>query len=233
MFGPAPQLTHDSTDGRPAVPNLLPGGMPDPRQPLNMPPMAPGYQRYREMTLDELLLENRIIFMAGEINYASASTVVMKMLHLINIKKNADINLYINSPGGSVDDTLMIYDTMQFIECDVATYCMGRAMSGAAIILASGTKGKRYVLPHAKVMIHQPYGGVYGQTSDVKIQAEQILRDKQRINELLAEKCGRSVEEIAEASERDKYFTAQEAKDWGLVDDIINAKKNADAKPAG
>lgn len=211
---------------------LLPDGMPDPRRPMNMPPMAPGYQRYREMTLDELLLENRIIFMAGEINYASASNVVMKMLHLINIKKNADINLYINSPGGAVDDTLMIYDTMQFIECDVATYCMGRAMSGAAIILASGAKGKRFVLPHAKVMIHQPYGGVYGQTSDVQIQAEQILRDKQRINELLAEKTGQPVDVVAEISERDKYFSAQEAKDWGMVDEIIVAKKKEGEKPS-
>ncbi len=197
------------------------GGM----QPINTPSMPPSYQRYREMTLDELLLENRVIFLVGEINYASASTCVMKMLYLINQKKDVDINLYINSPGGGVDDTLMIYDTMQYIECDVATYCMGRAMSGAAIILASGTKGKRHILPNAKVMIHQPYGGVYGQTSDVQIQAEQILKAKDQINRLIAEKTGKSTEEVSEAAERDRYFSAEEAKEWGLVDEVIRSSR--------
>ncbi|MCC6580531.1 MAG: ATP-dependent Clp protease proteolytic subunit [Phycisphaeraceae bacterium] len=191
---------------------------------------APPYQRYREMTIDELLLENRVIFLVGEINYASATGVIMRMLHLQNQKKDVDINLYINSHGGGVDDTLAIYDTMQYLNCDVATYCIGRAMSGGAIILASGAKGKRFMLPHAKVMIHQPYGGVYGQTSDVQIQAEEILKSKQLINELLAKHSGKTPEQVETDSERDRYFSAQEAKDYGLVDEVVGAAVAKDAK---
>ena len=148
------------------------------------------YQRYREMTIDELLLENRVIFLVGEINHVTATGVIMRLLYLQNLKKEMDINLYINSPGGSVDDTLAIYDTIRFINCDVATYCIGKAMSGGAICLAAGATGKRFILPHAKVMIHQPYGGVYGQTTDVEIQAEEILRSKRLLNELLASHTG-------------------------------------------
>jgi len=129
-------------------------------------------QRYREMTIDDMLMENRVIFLVGEINHVTATNVMMRMLYLERNKAGVDINLYINSPGGAVDDTLAIYDTMQFLNCDVATYCIGKAMSGGALVLAAGTKGKRYCLPHAKVMIHQPYGGIYGQASDVQIQAE-------------------------------------------------------------
>lgn len=187
------------------------------------------YQRYREMTIDELLLENRVIFLVGEINYFSATSVIMRMLHLQNQKKDADINLYINSHGGGVDDTLAIYDTMQYLNCNVATYCIGRAMSGGAIILAAGTKGKRFALPHAKIMIHQPYGGVTGQASDVKIQAEEILKSKRTINEVLSHHTGRSFEEVTAASERDRYFSAAEAKDYGLVDEVVgkrDAKKD-------
>lgn len=197
----------------------------DPRYPVNMPAVPGGPQRYREMTIDDMLLENRVIFLVGEINYASASTVVMKMLYLMQQKKNVDVNLYINSPGGGVDDTLMMYDTINFIDSDVATYCMGRAMSGGAIMLAAGTKGKRYILPHAKVMIHQPFGGVYGQTADVEIQAEEILKAKKLLIDILAERTGRTPDEVEEASERDKYFSAQEAKEWGLVDEVITSKK--------
>ena len=180
------------------------------------------YQRYREMTIDELLLENRVIFLVGEINYGSATGVIMRLLHLQNQKQNVDINLYINSPGGSVDDTLAIYDTMKFLNCDVATYCIGRAQSGGAIVLASGTKGKRFILPHARVMIHQPYGGVYGQTSDIQIQAEEILKSKRQINELLAKHTGQSVEKIENDSERDRHFSATEAKAYGLVDEVLD-----------
>jgi len=179
------------------------------------------YQRYREMTIDELLLENRVIFLVGEINHVSATGVIMRLLHLQNQKKNVDINLYINSPGGSVDDTLAIYDTMRFLNCDVATYCIGRAMSGGAIVLAAGTKGKRFSLPHAKVMIHQPFGGVYGQTSDIQIQAEEILKTKRTLNEILAKHTGKTPEQVEIDSERDRYFSAQEAKAYGLVDDVI------------
>lgn len=192
---------------------------------------APPMQRYREMTIDELLLENRVIFLVGEINYNSATRVIMQMLHLQNQKKDTDINLYINSPGGSVDDTLAIYDTMNFLKCPIATYCIGRAMSGGAVILASGQPGKRYILPHAKVMIHQPYGGVTGQASDVKIQAEEILRSKRSINEILARHTGRDIAKIEDDSERDRYFSAQEAKDYGLVDEVIANTKLVDAAP--
>ncbi len=178
------------------------------------------YQRTREMGLDELMLENRVIFLIGEINHASAARVLMQMLYLENHKKGQDINFYINSPGGAVDDTLAIYDTMQFISSEVATYCIGRAYSGGAVLLAAGQTGKRHILPHAKVMIHQPYGGVTGQTTDIQIQAEQILKSKRTLNEILAQHCGRDVDSVAKDGERDKYFTAAEAKAYGLVDEL-------------
>jgi len=179
------------------------------------------YQRTREMTIDELLLENRVVFLIGEINQASAARVMMQMLYLENQKRGQDINFYINSPGGAVDDTLAVYDTMRFLSSDVATYCMGRAYSGGSVLLTAGAKGKRYILPHAKVMIHQPYGGVYGQTEDIRIQAEQIIKAKRELNGILARHTGQPVENIERDSERDKYFTAQEAKDYGLVDEVI------------
>ncbi|MCC6679739.1 MAG: ATP-dependent Clp protease proteolytic subunit [Phycisphaeraceae bacterium] len=186
------------------------------------------YQRYREMTIDELLLENRVIFLVGEINHASATGVIMRLLHLQNTKRGVDINLYVNCPGGTVDDTMAIYDTMQFLDCDVNTYCIGKAMSGGAVILAAGTKGKRYALPHSKVMIHQPYGGIYGQTTDVQIQAEEILKTKTMLIQIMAKHTGRDIKRIEEDSERDKFFNAQEAKDYGLVDEVI--EKAAEAK---
>ncbi len=178
-------------------------------------------QRYREMTIDEMLLENRVIFLVGEINHASATGVIMRLLHLENTKREVDISLYINSPGGAVDDTLAIYDTMHHISSEVSTVCIGKAMSGGALVLAAGQKDKRFCLPHAKVMIHQPYGGVYGQTTDVIIQAEEILKTKQQLNEILAKHTGQDVKQIEEDSERDKFFSAQEAKDYGLVDDVV------------
>ncbi len=140
------------------------------------------YQRYRQMSLDDMLLENRIVFLIGDINYARAAEVIMKLLYLDNLKKGREISLYINSPGGTVDDTLAIYDTMRFVGSPIATYCIGRAQSGGAVVLAAGTKGSRFALPHAKIMLHQPWGGVTGQASDIKIQAEEILRAKQTIN---------------------------------------------------
>jgi ATP-dependent Clp protease protease subunit len=146
----------------------------------------------------------------------------MQMLYLENQKKGQDINFYINSPGGAVDDTLAIYDTMQFIQSEVATYCIGRAYSGGAVLLAVGQKGKRVILPHAKVMIHQPHGGVYGQTSDIQIQAEMILKMKRQLNEILARHTGQDVERIAKDAERDKYFSADEAKAYGLVDEVAS-----------
>ncbi len=187
------------------------------------PRSGPPVGRYREMTIDEMLLENRVIFLVGEINHASAMGVVMRLLHLQNQKPGVDINLYINSPGGSVDDTLAMIDTMDFISSDVCTYCIGKAMSGGALTLAAGAKGKRYCLPHAKVMIHQPYGGIYGQASDVQIQAEEILKTKQELNELLAGYTGQDVAQVEKDAERDKFFSAAEAKDYGLVDVVVEA----------
>ncbi len=183
--------------------------------------MAVQYQRTREMTIDELLLENRVVFLFGEIHQASAARVIMQMLYLENLKKGQDINFYINSPGGVVDDTLAIYDTMRFLSSKVATYCIGRAYSGASLLLAAGEKGKRYMLPNAKVMIHQPYGGVTGQSADIQIQAQQIIKDKNRLNEIFSHHTGQPVEQIKKDAERDKYFDAGEAKAYGLVDEVI------------
>jgi ATP-dependent Clp protease protease subunit len=188
------------------------------------------YQRTRQMTLDDMLLENRIIFMIGEISYAMATEVIMKMLYLDNLKRGVEISLYINSPGGSVDDTMAIYDTMRFISSPVATYCIGRAQSGAAIVLAAGAEGKRHALPHAKIMLHQPWGGITGQASDIKIQAEEILKAKATINELLAKHSGQSAEKIAEETERDKYMTAQDAKEYGLIDEVLHEPEPTDDK---
>jgi ATP-dependent Clp protease protease subunit len=187
-----------------------------------------GYQRMREMTLDDLLLENRIVFMIGEINYRMATEVIMKLLYLDNLKRGVEISLYINSPGGSVDDTMAIYDTMRFIGSPVATFCIGRAQSGAAIILAAGTPGRRHALPHAKVMMHQPWGGVTGQAEDIRIQAEEIIRAKQMLIDLMSKLTGMSAEKIAEETERDKYLSAEEAKAYGLIDDVL---KEEDKKP--
>jgi len=184
------------------------------------------YQRTREMTLGDLLLENRIVFMVGEINYPMATEVIMKLLHLDNNKPGREISLYINSPGGSVDDTMAIYDTMRFVGSPVATYCIGRAQSGAAIILAAGTKGKRHALPHAKVMLHQPWGGITGQAADIKIQAAEIGRAKKMINEILSKHTGMSSEKIAEETERDKYMTAEEALKYGLIDEVLHEQED-------
>ncbi|QKK09815.1 MAG: ATP-dependent Clp protease proteolytic subunit [Planctomycetota bacterium] len=186
-----------------------------------MPAAGVSYQRTREMTIDELLLENRIVFLIGEINHASAARVMMQMLYLENQKRGQDISLYINSPGGAVDDTLALFDTMRFMSSAVSTYCIGRAYSGAAVLLCAGTKGKRFILPHAKVMIHQPYGGVTGQAEDIRIQAEQIIKAKTELNKLISQCSGQSIEQVKEDSERDKYFTAEEAVAYGLVDEVL------------
>jgi ATP-dependent Clp protease protease subunit len=182
---------------------------------------AAQYQRYRQMSLDDMLLENRIVFLIGEINYARAAEVIMKMLYLDNLKRGREISLYINSPGGSVDDTMAIYDTMRFVGSPIATYCIGRAQSGAALILAAGTSGNRFALPHAKVMLHQPWGGVTGQAADIKIQAEEILKAKRLLSEVFAKHTGQPVEKIAEETERDRYMSAAEAKEYGLIDDVL------------
>jgi ATP-dependent Clp protease protease subunit len=187
-----------------------------------MPASAVTYQRTREMTIDELLLENRVVFLIGEINHASSARVMMQMLYLENQKRGQEINFYINSPGGAVDDTLALYDTIRFLSSPVATYCIGRAYSGGAVLLTAGAKGKRFILPHAKVMIHQPYGGITGQAEDIRLQAEQIIKAKRTLNEILANHTGQPIEQIIEDSERDKYFSAQEAKAYGLVDEVLS-----------
>ncbi|MHC4509113.1 MAG: ClpP family protease [Planctomycetota bacterium] len=192
------------------------------------------YQRYRQMSLDDMLLENRIVFLIGEISYQRAAEVIMKMLYLDNLKRSSEISLYINSPGGSVDDTMAIYDTIRFVSSPVATYCIGRAQSGAAVILAAGTKGRRHALPHAKVMLHQPWGGVSGQAADIKIQAEEILKAKTMINEILSRHTGQPVEKIAGETERDRYMTAAEAKEYGLIDEVLREEeKDKDKKEEG
>ncbi len=183
------------------------------------------YQRQRNMTVGDLLLENRIIFLQGEINNGSANELIMKLLYLQSDNRRKDIHFYINSPGGSVSAMLAIYDTMRILSCPVATYCVGLAASGGAVLLAGGAKGKRYALPHSKIMIHQPWGGVSGQVSDIEIQAQQILQDRDILNQILAEHTGKTPEQIAKDTDRDYYLTAQEAKDYGLVDDILSAQK--------
>jgi ATP-dependent Clp protease protease subunit len=179
------------------------------------------YQRQRQLTLGDLLLENRIILLQGEIYDGNANEVVMKLLYLQSENRRKDIHFYINSPGGSVTATMAIYDTMQILSCPVATYCVGLAASGGAVLLSGGTKGKRFALPHAKVMIHQPYGQVGGQVSDIEIQAEEILRTREVLNEILAKHTGQPMDRIAKDTDRDRYLTAAQAKEYGLVDDIL------------
>jgi len=189
----------------------------------------PPYQRTREMSLSDMLLENRIIFLSGPIVERTASTVIQQLLYLQSIRRDHDVNLYINSPGGLVDQTFAIYDTMQFMGSEVATYCIGQAASGAAIILMAGTKGKRFILPNAKVMLHQPYGGITGQAEDIRIQADEVLRDKQRLNSIIAKCTGKPVEKVRDDTERDRFMTAEEAVEYGVVDEILDEdqkKKN-------
>ncbi len=190
-----------------------------------MPAAGVNYQRTREMTIDELLLENRVLFLIGEINQASAARLMMQMFFLEHEKGGQDIHFYINSPGGAVDDTLAIYDTMRFLKSEVSTYCLGRAYSGAALLLTAGSKGKRFILPHAKVMMHQPYGGVGGQAEDIRIQAEQIIKAKDQLIGILANHTGQDEGKIRADSERDKYFSAAQALEYGLVDEVLEAPK--------
>ena len=178
------------------------------------------YQRQRQMTLGDLLLENRIVFLQGEIYAGNANELVMKLLYLQSENRKKDIHFYLNSPGGDVIATLAIYDVMQILTCPIATYCVGQAASGAAVLLAGGTQGKRYALAHSRVMIHQPYGGVSGQVSDINIQTDEILRNREVLNQILAKHTGKSLEEIARDTDRDFFLTAEGAKDYGLVDEI-------------
>jgi ATP-dependent Clp protease protease subunit len=174
------------------------------------------------MTVGDLLLDNRIIFLDGPIHDGSANLVVMKMLFLQSENRHQDIHLYVNSPGGSVTATLAIYDIMQFIECDVATYCVGMSASGGAILVAGGAAGKRFALKHSKMMIHQPHGQVGGQVSDIEIQAKDIIETRELLNEILAGHTGQPIERIARDTQRDHYLSSGQAKEYGLVDEILD-----------
>jgi len=167
------------------------------------------------------LLNDRIIFLGEEVNEVTASLVVAQILFLESEDPSKDINLYINSPGGVITAGMAIYDTMQYVKCDVSTICIGMAASMGAFLLAGGTKGKRFALPNAEIMIHQPSGGAQGQATEINIVAEHILKTRKKMNEMLAANTGRTYEEIARDTERDNYMTAQEALDYGIIDRII------------
>ncbi|MDE5729623.1 MAG: ATP-dependent Clp endopeptidase proteolytic subunit ClpP [Clostridia bacterium] len=167
------------------------------------------------------LLEDRIIFLSGEIDDAVANTVVAQLIYLEAKDPSKDISLYINSPGGSVSAGLAIYDTMNYIKCDVSTICIGMAASMGAFLLSSGQKGKRFALPNSEIMIHQPLGGAQGQASDIKIAAEHILKTRQKLNTILAQNSGRTLAEIERDTDRDNYLSAQEAQNYGLIDKVF------------
>ena len=167
------------------------------------------------------LLKDRIIFLGEEVTDASASIIVAQLLHLEAEDPDKDIQLYINSPGGSVSAGLAIYDTMQYIKCDVSTTCIGMAASMGAFLLAGGAKGKRFALPNAEIMIHQPLGGAQGQATEIQIAAEHILKTRRKLNEILAERTGKNYEEICKDTERDNFMSAEEAAEYGLIDKVV------------
>lgn len=175
----------------------------------------------RSFDIFSRLLNDRIIFLSDEVNDTTASLIIAQMLYLESVDPDKDISFYINSPGGSVTAGMAIYDTMQFVKCDVSTICLGMAASMGAFLLSAGAKGKRIALPHSEIMIHQPLGGSQGQVSDVLIHTELLLRTRQTLNEILAANTGRSVEEIARDTERDNFMTAPQALEYGLIDKII------------
>ena len=178
-----------------------------------------GYDIYSRLLVD------RIIFLGTPVDDMVSNVVIAQLLFLQMTDPKKDIHLYINSPGGSVTAGLAIYDTMQFLTCAVNTYCIGQAASMGAVLLAAGTKGKRFALPNARIMIHQPWGGVQGQATDISIQAKEILRLKDRLNEILASHCGREVDAVARDTDRDRFMSAAEAKDYGLVDEVVTSRK--------
>lgn len=176
------------------------------------------------------LLKERIVFLGTQVDDTTASLVIAQLLHLESEDPDKDIHLYINSPGGGVYAGLAIYDTMQYIRPDIHTICVGMSASIAAILLAGGTKGKRTALPNSRIMIHQPWGGVQGTASDISIQAEEILKIKKRINQILAGHCGKGVDQIEKDTDRDNYMTSEEAKSYGIIDNILVKKARTEAK---
>lgn len=173
------------------------------------------------------LLKERIIFLGEEVNETTASLVVAQLLFLESEDSTKDISLYINSPGGSVTAGMAIYDTMNYIKCDVSTICIGMAASMGAFLLSGGAKGKRYALPNAEIMIHQPLGGAQGQATEIEIAAQHILKTKKKLNEIIAANCGKSVEEVEKATDRDNWMTAKEALEYGLIDKIVENRASA------
>ena len=171
------------------------------------------------------LLKDRIVFLGSEVNDFVSNIVVAQLLCLQMENKHQDISIYINSPGGAVSAGLAIYDTMQFVECDVATYCIGQASSMGAVLLAAGTKGKRFMLPHARTMLHQPWGGLQGSASDISIHAEEILRAKKELNQILSKHTGQSMEVIERDTDRDFFMGAPDSKAYGLVDEVLESLK--------
>lgn len=179
----------------------------------------------RSMDIYSRLLNDRIIVLSDEVNSTTASLVVAQLLFLEGQDSEKDISLYINSPGGSVTDGMAIYDTMQYIKCDVSTICMGMAASMGAFLLSSGTKGKRFALPNSEIMIHQPLGGAQGQASDIEIQAKHIKNIKNKLNKILSENSGKTIKEIEKDTDRDNFMSAEEAKEYGLIDEIFVTRK--------
>ena len=194
---------------------------------MNLIPMVIEQTSHGERSYDiySRLLKDRIIFIGGPIDDEIANSVVAQLLFLEGDDPDKDINLYINSPGGSVSAGLAIYDTMQYIKCEVSTICIGLAASMGAFLLAAGAKGKRKALPNAEIMIHQVSGGAHGQATDINIQAEQILKLKKRLNEILAERTGQSVERVTQDTERDNYMSAEEARAYGLIDEVFPPRR--------
>ncbi len=179
----------------------------------------------RQYDIYSRLLEDRIVFVGSPIDDGLANSVIAQLLFLQKENKNQDVNLFLNSPGGSVTAGLAIYDTIQFVQCPVATYCMGQAASMGALLLTAGTKGKRHALPNARIMIHQPWGGVSGTAADISIQADEMLRLKVRLAEIFSKHCGRDLSQVQKDSDRDYYMGSQEAKDYGLIDEIVEVSK--------
>jgi len=191
--------------------------------PMVIEQTARGYERAYDIY--SRLLKDRIVFIGTPIDDYVANLVMAQMLFLQMEEKDKDINVYINSPGGSVTAGLAIYDTMQFIKCDIATYCVGQAASMGAVLLAAGTKGKRFVLPNSRVMIHQPWGGVQGAAADISIQAKEILTLRDKINNILAHHTSQTLEKIEKDTDRDYFMSAKEAKDYGIIDEVVSNNK--------
>jgi ATP-dependent Clp protease protease subunit len=187
----------------------------------------------RSFDIYSRLLKERIVFLGTPIDDQVANLVMAQLLHLESEEPDKDVNVYINSPGGDITSLFAVYDTMQYIKPDVSTICMGQAASAAAVLLAAGTKGKRYALPHSRVLIHQPHGQAGGQAVDIEIQAKEILRYRQLLDEILAEHTGQALDKVKKDTDRDFIMTSEQAKDYGIIDEVISSRKLAEVRPSG